>query len=354
MLLALLNHPNIRSKEDVIRRFDHEIRGATVVKPLVGIKHDGPSDAAVMKPTNTKGFKGFAIANGINPFIGEINPYNMAISAVDEAVRNITAVGGDPAQTAILDNFCWGDPRNPDTLGSLVEASRGCHDAAVLFGTPFISGKDSLNNEYYGNDGKRHAIPGTLLISSISITEDVRKSITMDLKNAGDNIYLVGEWQPALAGSHAMMIDNNFFGNINELDATPCLSKLAPQVYRRLHQAIQDGLVNAAHDLSEGGLALSAAEMSLAGRLGLNLDISKLHSDQKLALFAETNGCILVSVSEENKNKIESMFAELPIQYLGNVTTDYEFKISHNQKSIMNIKGHNLTSAFLNQEKAND
>ena len=352
MLLSLLNHPNIRSKEDVIRRYDHEIRGATVVKPLVGTKHDGPSDAAVMKPTNTKGFKGFAIANGINPFLGEIDPYNMAISAIDEAVRNITAVGADPTQTAILDNFCWGDPKNPETLGSLAEAARGCRDGALHFRTPFISGKDSLNNEYYGNDGKRHAIPGTLLISSIAITEDIRKSITMDLKQAGDILYVVGEWQPALAGSHALMVSPDYFGDTDELHKTPSMSQLAPRVYRKLHEAIQSEHVNAAHDLSEGGLALTAAEMSLAGRFGLDIDLSNLHPNSKLALFAETNGCLLVSIPTKNKFKFEEIFKDLPLHHLGQVTDKPQFKINHNQETIINLPIEKLADAFLNLEES--
>jgi phosphoribosylformylglycinamidine synthase len=338
----------------VIRRYDHEIRGATVVKPLVGIKHDGPSDASVMKPTNTKGYKGFALANGINPFIGEVDPYNMAISVVDEAVRNIAAVGGDPAQTAILDNFCWGDPKRPETMGSLVEASRGCHDAAVHFKTPFISGKDSLNNEYIGDDGMRRAIPGTLLISSISIVPDIRKSVTMDLKQPGDQIYLIGEWQPALAGSHALMLSSSgdFFGDGEELRQTPGFSKQAPKVYRCLHLAIQDDLVNAAHDLSEGGLALAAAEMSLAGRLGIELDLSEVHKDVRLALFAETNGCLLISVSAQDRYKIEDIFTGLPIMHLGGVTRGAGFKLVHNKKAIVDLPVQRLVDAFLNNEGA--
>ena len=150
------------SKEWVIRQYDHEVQGGTVVKPLTGAENDGPSDACVLKPIGTKGRAGIAIASGINAEYGKRDAYSMAMAVVDEAIRNAVAVGADPGRIAILDNFCWGDPLRPETLASLVEACRGCRDAALLFRTPFISGKDSLNNEYLGADGKRHAIPPTL------------------------------------------------------------------------------------------------------------------------------------------------------------------------------------------------
>ena len=138
--------------------------------------------------------KGIVLSNGINPEYGKRDAYKMAWSVMDEAIRNAVAVGADPDRIAILDNFCWGDPLRPETLGTLVEACRGCHDAALFYGTPFISGKDSLNNEYLGADGLRHSIPPTLLISAIGVVQDVNQSITMDLKEAGNFIYLVGEF----------------------------------------------------------------------------------------------------------------------------------------------------------------
>ena len=179
-LLTLLSSPNIASKSSVIRIYDHEVQGGTVVKPLTGVKADAPSDAAVIKPIGTRGVKGIVLSNGINPEYGKRDAYNMAWSVIDEAIRNAVAVGADPERIAILDNFCWGDPLRPETMGSLVEACRGCHDAALFYGTPFISGKDSLNNEYLGADGQRHAIPPTLLISAIGIIHDINSAVTMD------------------------------------------------------------------------------------------------------------------------------------------------------------------------------
>ena len=351
LLLTLLSHPNIASKENIIRLYDHEVRGMSVVKPLAGVCADAPSDAAVMKPLETQGWKGFVLANGINPLLGEVNPYAMAISVVDEAVRNAVAVGADPDRIAILDNFCWGSPRRPETLGSLVEAARGCYDAALHYGTPFISGKDSLNNEYLGSDGQRHAIPGTLLISSIGVHPDVRNAVTMDLKEAGNAVYLVGDFQPFVVGSHALQITGNQFFDIQypisnyQLPITE-LPNYAPQVYRALHKAIHAGLVRAAHDLSEGGLAVAAAEMCIGGRLGLSLDISTFNLPPEMALFGETNGCLLVEVAPEQVTAFETFFDGLPCRKIGQVAEDAKFIVTHQTETELEISVNECVTAF--------
>jgi phosphoribosylformylglycinamidine (FGAM) synthase-like enzyme len=302
-LLSLLSSPNIASKASVIRIYDHEVQGGTVIRPLTGIESDAPSDAAVIKPIGTKGTKGIALANGINPEYGKRDAYKMAWSVIDEAIRNAVAVGADPDRIAILDNFCWGDPLRPETLGTLVEACRGCHDAALFYGTPFISGKDSLNNEYLGSDGLRHAIPPTLLISALGVVQDVNQSISMDLKEAGNLIYLIGE----------------FFA---EAQSVPDVPRSTPEAYRALHRAITGSLVRAAHDLSEGGIAVAAAEMCIGGRLGLELNIEP--SDA----FTQVNGCLLIEVSPSNTSAFEKEFSGLPCSRIGKVTAEPILKIS--------------------------
>ena len=159
----ILSSYTVCSKEWVIRQYDHEVQGGSVIKPLTGIMDDGPSDAAIVMPV-LGSWTGLAIGCGINPHYGDIDPYWMAASVIDEAVRNVVAVGADPKKTAILDNFCWGNVNDPAVLGSLVRAAQACRDVALAFGTPFISGKDSLNNEYRSAD-RGISIPGTLLIS---------------------------------------------------------------------------------------------------------------------------------------------------------------------------------------------
>ncbi len=328
-LLNLLSHPNIASKAATIRIYDHEVQGGTVIKPLTGVQADAPSDATVIKPIGTKGTKGIVLSNGINPEYGKRDAYNMAWAVVDEAVRNAVAVGADPRRIAILDNFCWGDPKRPETMGTLVEATRGCHDAAIHYGTPYISGKDSLNNEYLGTDGSRHAIPPTLLISALGIIDDVRQSVSMDLKQAGNTLYLVGDFKPTLGGSHYSLITHH-----NATSNIPAPSQIAPALYQTFHEAIQAGLVKSAHDLSEGGLAVAAAEMSIGGRLGINLTLNIPPDRTHPVLFGETNGCILAEVSPASAAAFEKRFAALPLLKIGAVTAEPILKILDNKIAV--------------------
>ena len=319
-LLKLLSHPNIASKSSVIRIYDHEVQGGTVVKPLTGIQADAPSDATVLHPLGVKGLAGVVIANGINPEYGKRDAYKMAMAVVDEAIRNAVAVGANPERIAILDNFCWGDPLRPETLGSLVEAARGCHDAALLFRTPFISGKDSLNNEYLGTDGQRHAIPPTLLISSIGMMNDVTEAVTMDLKEAGNDLYLVGEFRPVFGGSHF-----NWVAEPTIDEPVPSVSEVTPKVYKALYQAIQNKLVRSAHDISEGGLAVTIAEMCIGGRLGADIEIES--SDATHTLFGETTGCLLVEVPANKRDDFLALFNGVPIQKIGMVMQESKLNI---------------------------
>lgn len=294
-LLSLLAHPNIASKEPIIRTYDHEVGGRTVIKPLVGAQSDGPGDATVMQPIYTDS-QGLAIGCGINPHYGQIDPYWMALACIDEALRNVVAVGGDPAQTAILDNFCWGDPRKPDRMAGLVRAAAGCYDAALAYGTPFISGKDSLNNEYRDAEGIAHAIPPTLLISALALVPEVHHTITMDVKEAGSYIYLVGETYDELGGSHYDVVCDTHHTQVPRVNLA-----MAPSILARMHTAIRAGWVAACHDLSEGGLAVAAAEMAFAGALGMQLNLeavprpTNLNEDTVL-LFSESPTRFLVEV----------------------------------------------------------
>lgn len=323
-LLALLAHPSIASKEDTIRRYDHEVGGGTLVKPLVGVAEDGPSDAVVLKPLMTWGHrKGIVLSLGINPEIGRVDPYLMAFANVDEAVRNAVAVGADPDSIALLDNFCWGNPSRPEELGRLVRAAEGCRDAALAFQAPFISGKDSLNNEYIDPEGRPTPIPGTLLISAVAIIPDVDRAVTMALKRAGDRLFLVGETGAELAGSHFARM-----GGMGSDAAAPAPPADALQRYRALHRAMRAGLVRACHDLSEGGLAVAAAEMCIAGRLGLhlNLDSIPVGAGASLALtarlFSESNGRFLVEVAPDDVAAFRREMAGHPCAEVGLVTEE--------------------------------
>jgi len=306
-LLALLADPNIASKEAVIRRYDHEVQGATAVKPLVGVANDGPSDGVVLKPLATNGPEAIALGCGINPLYGLVDPYLMAVSAVDEAMRNVVALGADPDRVALLDNFCWGNPLLPDRLGGLVRAAKGCYDAAVAYGAPFISGKDSLNNEYTDRrTGESLAIPPTLLISAVGIVPDVNQAVTMDFKEPGNLIYVIG-----LTRNETLSPGPSPYEGEGREGWPPQAALEGPATLRALHRTMRVGLVRACHDCSEGGLAVAVAEMCIAGRLGAEIDLvavprSELVVTDEAILFSESNARFVVEVRPENAARFES------------------------------------------------
>jgi phosphoribosylformylglycinamidine synthase len=334
-LLKLLAHPNIRSKEDVVRRYDHEVQGGTAVKPLVGVDNHGPGDATVLMPFDVQrnaSKKVVALSVGVNPAYGELDPYAMAFATIDEAMRNLVAVGADPDQVALLDNFCWGNPNLPDRLGSLVRCAQGCYDAAVAYGTPFISGKDSLNNEYTGADGQKHAIPGTLLISALGIVPDVNQTVTMDLKQPGNLLYLIGETRDEMGGSHRQLIINNSPFTINN-SPPPQPVPHALERLRSVHQVIRQGLVQACHDCSEGGLAVALAEMCLAGRLGAVVNLAQvagatdLGSDD-IILFSESAGRFVVEIRPADAAAFEVALKDIPHDHIGQVEIEPVLRVN--------------------------
>lgn len=318
-LKALLAHPIVASKEHVVRTYDHEVQGATILKPLVGVGEDGPGDAGVLQP-RLDSRRGIVVGCGINPRYGKLDPYWMALAAVDEALRNIVAAGGDPAQAWILDNFCWGDPKLPDRLAGLVRAAAGCHDAALAYQTPFISGKDSLNNEYRDAQGKQVAIPPTLLISALGLVPDVLQTISMDAKTAGNAVYLVGTTRAELGGALVADVAGPTNNLVPQVDLTT-----APRVLRALHNAIASGLVRACHDLSEGGLGVAAAEMAFAGELGMTLDLrcvpAKTALDDASVLWSESPTRFLVEVAPEQTSDFEIALADLSFAHVGTITS---------------------------------
>ncbi|RMG37482.1 MAG: phosphoribosylformylglycinamidine synthase subunit PurL [Planctomycetota bacterium] len=322
-LKRILGSWNVCSKEWIIRQYDHEVQAGSVVKPLVGRTEDGPGDAAVLRP-DLQSRRGIAVACGMNPLYGDLDPYWMAASAIDEAVRNCVAVGADPERIAILDNFCWGNTERPETLGSLVRAATACRDIALAYGTPFISGKDSLYNEfsYQRPDGSRETvvIPGSLLISALGQIEDVDRAVTMDLKRPGNRLLLVGETADELGGTHFALVTGASGGRVPRVRA-----KLARRIFASTHHAIRDGLVAACHDLSEGGLAAAAAEMAFAGAIGAELDLTPLAEatglrNEATLLFSESNSRFLLEVAPENLHAVRERFADLPVVELGQTT----------------------------------
>jgi phosphoribosylformylglycinamidine synthase subunit PurSL len=339
VLLKLLGSLNVASKEWVIRQYDHEVQGGSVIKPLVGVENDGPSDAAVLRPVlNSRA--GVVIGCGMNPRYGDLDPYAMAAGAIDEAVRNCVAVGADPNRIAILDNFCWGYTDRPETLGSLVRAALACQESAIALQTPFISGKDSLNNEYsYDSDGQRKtiSIPSSLLISAMGQVADVAKCVTMDLKHVGNLLYLIGDTKHELGGSHAALVCGLTGGQVPQVQLP-----IARQIFQALHMAIEAGFVRACHDLSEGGLAVAAAEMAFAGGLGaeIHLDVvptsESVTADQAATLlFSESHTRFLCEVPPSHAAAFNAIFAGLPHAMIGHVVAEETLRITDHQASAM-------------------
>ncbi|MDD4980633.1 MAG: phosphoribosylformylglycinamidine synthase subunit PurL [Candidatus Omnitrophica bacterium] len=332
-LLQLLSHYDVCSKEWVIRQYDHEVQGGSVLKPLVGIANDGPADASVVKPIlNSK--KGVIVSNGINFRFGFIDPYWMAAGCIDEALRQVIAVGGSLKEVALLDNFCWGNPDKPDRLGGLVRAAYGCYDIAKAFGAPFISGKDSLNNEYAVKN-KSMAIPGTLLISAIAVMEDTEKAISTYAREAGDLIYIAGPTYDELGGSH--YYDTlGFIGN----DVPKVFPSEARLTFEALSRASSLGLIKAMHDCSEGGIGVAAAEMAFSGGLGMEIFLKEVPYDQRpttndqrpnlrndYILFSESNSRFIVEVEKKKQKVFEKILKGVPFGLIGCVNKNKEFKV---------------------------
>jgi phosphoribosylformylglycinamidine synthase II len=315
----LLAHPNIASKHWIIRQYDHEVQGGSVVKPLTGPHTDGPSDAAVIRPKLTSRM-GVALSCGLCTALGDVDPYWMTLAAIDEAVRNAVCVGADPDRIAILDNFCWAKCDKPENLGSLVRAAEACYDGALAYRTPFVSGKDSLNNQFTREDGSIIEIPPTLLISAMGIVSNVERCVTMDAKAAGNILMQIGATGPQLGASHYALL-TGVGGDIPRVDLST-----APHQLRTVARLIGQGHIRSAHDCSEGGLLVAAAEMAFAGRLGVELDLAgvprRRSADDVALCFAETPTRFVVEVAAEHFHDVARALTDagVPFGQIGKFT----------------------------------
>ena len=316
-LLQLLSVPNIASKESVIRTYDHEVKGNTTLKPLQG-EYAGPNDAAVLKPLDDS-WKGLAISCGMNPNYGKIDAYWMAASAIDEAVRNNIAVGG--RRIALLDNFTWGNPEKPERLGSLVRACEACYDFAKAFRTPFISGKDSLYNE-----SPLGPVTPTLLITAVGIIPNIQSTVSMDLKAPGNLLYIIGDTFNELGGSEYYKLKGHLGATVPKVKGAK-----AKRTFRAVTKAIDLGVIKSCHDLSEGGLAVAAAEMAFAGGYGLELDLGKVPGKalerNDFVLFSESNSRLLIEVAEKDRKEFEALMKGKNCAKIGRVTEDKKLLI---------------------------
>lgn len=346
LFLAMLQRTNIASFQFISRQYDHEVQATSVIKPLQG-KGLVNTESTVLRPS-LNSHKGVALSQGIYPTYSDIDTYHMASCAIDTAIRNLVAVGANPEKIALLDNFCWCSATEPERLGQLKRAVKACYDTALAFETPFISGKDSMFNDFKGYDEKGNpikiSIPPTLLISSISVLDDVTKCITIDTKFPGDLIYLLGETYDELGASeyYAMMGEEKtgkpYIGNT--------VPKVNPQnnskLYRRFYQAVEKNLIASAISITRGGLAVALAKMSMAGMQGIKISIT----DPEKTLFSETQGRIMVTINPKNKSKFEQLMKGSELSHLGVVTSNQDIIIANQTGKIVNTTVHDVLQAY--------
>ena len=327
-LKAVLASLNVCSKESFVRMYDHEVLAQSVLKEFQGVCHDGPGDAGVIKPVPDS-WKGLAVACGICPKYSDLDAYAMMACAIDEAVRNLIAVGAQMGTIAGLDNFCWPDPvqseKTPDgrhKLAQLVQCCQALHEVCIAYDIPLISGKDSMKNDYKIGDTKI-SIPPTVLFTAVAVMDDVRRAVSMDVKRPGDLVYVVGETRAELGGSEWCAVHGHTGGVAPQVDTRSARAR-----YEKLHAAIAHGLVASCHDCSDGGLAVALAESAFAGGYGMRLDLRAVGADNDaVALFSESQSRFVVTVAPHHADAFESALAGAGAVRLGAVTNDDRFVI---------------------------
>lgn len=322
-LKAVLGALNVCSKEVFVRMYDHEVQAQSVLKQFQGVDMDGPGDAGIIRPVAGSN-RGLAISCGICPKYSDLDTYHMMACAIDESVRNLVAVGGKLGAIAGLDNFCWPDPvqseKTPDGRHKLAQLVRTCealYDTCLAYDIPLISGKDSMKNDYKIGDTKI-SIPPTVLFTAVGVIGDVRKAITMDVKRAGDAVYVLGETKDEMGGSEYLALRNQLGANVPKVDA-----QTARALYERLSAAIERGLVASCHDCSDGGLGVALAESAFAGGLGMSVDIRPLGLVNNIvALFSESQSRFVVTVAAGQTAAFEKAMAGSAYRRIGEVISE--------------------------------
>jgi phosphoribosylformylglycinamidine synthase II len=347
-LEEMLSRLNICSKESVIRQYDHEVQGGSTVKPLVGENQDGPGDAAVIRPL-LDSCEGAVVSSGICPRYSDIDTYPMMACAIDEAVRNAVAVGGDPDSMVGLDNFCWPDPvqsdKTPDgeyKLAQLVRANKALYDYTIAYQVPCISGKDSMKNDFMAGEVKI-SVPPTVLFSILGKIDDVRKAVTMDCKAPGDLVYCLGMTYEEMGGSEYFAMHGSI-GN----QAPRVRAEEAKGLYHTLHKAIMEGTVASCHDCSDGGLSVALAESAFAGGFGMDVDLRKAPTEgidrDDYLLFSESQSRFVVTIHLEKKDAFLAIMKGIHLGEIGQVTKEKDFIVT-------GLKGNKIIKADIYQLK---
>ncbi len=364
LILNLLSSPNITSTEFVNQQYDHEVQGSSVQKPLQG-RGKVNSEAAVIRPVLSSQ-KGVVLSSGLYPHLSDIDPYQMAACSIDSAIRAAVAAGADIDYLALLDNFCWCSPQDPHRLWQLKEAARACFETAVDFGTPFISGKDSMHNDFkgFGSDGKpvKISILPTLLISAVGVIPDIEKTVSLDAKIPGDIIYILGETNNELAGSEfAQMITGVAAASGRQKNGgqwPPLQTGNVPQVnalknhrlYKSVFNSNQRSLISSAISINRGGLAIALAKKLIGGRLGATVNLANVPGawqENYEALFSESQGRILVSVDPKKTQEFEKLMTGNTIGKIGKVTDKSELIIKDRaDKKILSLNLNQAEKAY--------
>ena len=345
VLLELMGSLNICSRESVVRRYDHEVKGKSVIKPLMGDRGKAPQDAAVMR-LDFDSWAGIAVANGIHPRYGDIDPYHMSAGAFDEAVRSIIAVGGQlPDATdednlfwSVNDNFCVPDSlynarSNPDgkfKLAQLVRMNEALYDMATYFNIPMTSGKDSMKNDFI-KEGVKISIPPTILYSMVAKIPDIRRTVTAEFKSGGDLIYLVGHTYEELGGSEFYRL----FGELGK-EVPRVRKEEARHVYLKMMAAHDRQWFHSVHDLSDGGLAVALAEAAFSRNFGAEIQLPEDALSARAWLFSESHSRFLISIAPEHKDNFEKRMDGDAV-FLGHVTERGQLRILREGRELIKV-----------------
>ena len=348
-IVSLLGRLNVCSNEYKARQYDHEVKGLSVIKPFVGVERDVVSDATVTMPEQLS-TEGIILAAGIQPRYSDIDTYHMMASIIDLAIRRVIAVGGKLGHIAGLDNFCWPDPvqseKTPDgeyKLAQLVRANQALYDYTKAFKAPCISGKDSMKNDST-RGGKKISIPPTVLFSVISPMKDITKAVSIDVKKPGDLVYVIGETKPELGGGEFYFMLGYTGNNVPKVDANYAIS-----VYNAVSAVTEAGLARSLHTPSSGGLGVGFARKSIAGRLGMKVDLSAVPASAGMSapeiLFSESNSRFIMTVAPEDAAEVEKMLGDIPFAKVGEVTGNDTLEIANGADSVA-IKMNDMVNSY--------
>jgi len=352
-LYGMLKRQNIASFEFISQQYDHEVQGGSVIKPLQG-RGRVNGDATVVKP-RLGSDKAVVLSQGINPSYSEIDTYEMAACAIDTAIRNAVAAGADLEHLALLDNFCWCSSTEPERLGQLKRACQACYDCATEFETPFISGKDSMFNDFKGFDESGNPIKisvlPTLLVSTIGVMKDARKAISIDTKFEGDLVYVLGATHNELGGSEYFAMKGEqergkkYIGNsVPKVDA-----EINARMYKAFSKAAEEGLVASAISVHRGGLATALAKSAIAGQLGMDIELEKIPNycpRGDFTLYSESQGRLIVTIAPENKGRFEAAMRQNMFAMVGQVRGDAQFRITQKGKNVVDTTIDKITESY--------